>query len=71
MSTRTYSDAVEHLNSLQTNAATLEALRAGKSRMDQLAIPEMVEYLGRIGYTASIHLFGEACLLSLKYISAR
>ncbi|KAH9938593.1 FolC bifunctional protein [Fomitopsis serialis] len=52
MSTRTYSDAVDHLNSLQSNAATLEALRTGKSRMDSLAIPEMVEYLGRIGYTA-------------------
>ncbi|KAH9843865.1 FolC bifunctional protein [Rhodofomes roseus] len=51
MSTRTYSDAVDHLNSLQSNAATLEALRMGKSRMDSLAIPEMVEYLGRIGYT--------------------
>ncbi|KZT71613.1 FolC bifunctional protein [Daedalea quercina L-15889] len=51
MSTRTYNDAVDHLNSLQSNAATLEALRAGKTRMDQLAIPEMVEYLGRIGYT--------------------
>lgn len=50
---RTYSDAVDHLNSLQSNAATLQALRDGKSRMDALAIPEMVEYLGRIGYAAS------------------
>ena len=54
MGTRTYSEAVDHLNSLQSNAATLQALREGKSRMDRLAIPEMVEYLGRIGYSASI-----------------
>ena len=54
MGTRTYSDAVDHLNSLQSNAATLQALREGKSRVDKTAIPEMVEYLGRIGYTVSI-----------------
>jgi Folylpolyglutamate synthase len=51
MSTRTYRDAIEHLNSLQSNAATLEAVRASGGRMSEFAIPEMVEYLGRIGYT--------------------
>ncbi|KAG6830845.1 hypothetical protein H0H92_014497 [Tricholoma furcatifolium] len=52
MSTRTYKDAVEHLNSLQTNAAALEAARAsGSSRLSEFAIPEMLEYLGRIGYS--------------------
>ncbi|KAI0750871.1 FolC bifunctional protein [Daedaleopsis nitida] len=53
MSTRTYRDAVEHLNSLQSNAATLEAVRASGGRLSQFAIPEMVEYLGRIGYSTS------------------
>ncbi|KAG6821585.1 hypothetical protein H0H93_000094 [Arthromyces matolae] len=52
MSTRSYRDAVEHLNSLQSNAAALEAARAsGSTRLSEFAIPEMLEYLGRIGYT--------------------
>ncbi|KAF8974450.1 Mur ligase [Flammula alnicola] len=51
MSTRTYQDAVEHLNSLQSNAATLEAVRASGGRSSAFAIPEMLEYLEIIGYT--------------------
>lgn len=51
MSSYTYSEAVEKLNSLQSNAATLEAVRASGGRLSQFAIPEMLEYLGRIGYT--------------------
>lgn len=54
MSTRTYKDAVDHLNSLQSNAAVLEAVRASGGRLSEFAIPEMLEYLGRIGYTVSI-----------------
>lgn len=53
MSTKSYQDAVEHLNSLQSNAATLEAVRASGGRLSQFAIPEMLEYLERIGYTVS------------------
>ena len=53
MSTRTYQDAVKHLNSLQSNAATLEAVRASGGRLSEFAIPEMIEYLGRVGYTVS------------------
>ncbi|TBU49597.1 FolC bifunctional protein [Dichomitus squalens] len=53
MSTRTYRDAVDHLNSLQSNAATLEAVRASGGRLSEFAIPEMIEYLGRIGYSPS------------------
>ncbi|KAF8165212.1 Mur ligase [Crassisporium funariophilum] len=51
MSTRSYGDAVEHLNSLQSNAAALEAVRASGGRSSEFAIPEMLEYLDRIGYT--------------------
>ena len=54
MANRSYSDAVEHLNSLQTNAATLEAVRASGGKLSELAIPEMLEYLGRIGYSAGV-----------------
>ncbi|KAJ7765018.1 Mur ligase [Mycena maculata] len=50
MSTRTYRDAVDSLNSLQTNAAALEAVRASGGRSSAFAIPEMIEYLGIIGY---------------------
>lgn len=50
MSTLSYRDAVDCLNSLQSNAATLEAVRASGGRLSQFAIPEMLEYLQRIGY---------------------
>ncbi|KAF8205085.1 Mur ligase [Pholiota molesta] len=50
MSTRTYQDAVENLNSLQSNAATLEIVRASGGRSSAFAIPEMLEYLEIIGY---------------------
>ncbi|KAF8591432.1 FolC bifunctional protein [Ramaria rubella] len=51
MATRTYQDAVEKLNSQQTNAATLDAIRASGGRLNDSAIPEMIEYLTRIGHT--------------------
>ena len=51
--TRTYRDAVDLLNSLQSNAATLEAVRASGGRLSEFAIPEMIEYLERIGYSVS------------------
>jgi len=53
MSSRSYQDAIEHLNSLQTNAAVLEAVRASGQggRLSKFAIPEMLEYLERIGYS--------------------
>ena len=54
MSTRSYRDAVDALNSLQTNAAALEALRASGGRSSELAIPEMIEYLQRTGYSVSV-----------------
>ncbi|SPO28116.1 related to tetrahydrofolylpolyglutamate synthase (met6+) [Ustilago trichophora] len=50
---RTYDDAIDALNSLQSNAATIEALRKSGGRLLDFAIPEMVEYLQRIGYTTS------------------
>ncbi|KAH8999222.1 Mur ligase [Lactarius akahatsu] len=50
MSGRSYKDAVDLLNTLQSNAATLEAIKALGGQGNELAIPEMVEYLERIGY---------------------
>ncbi len=50
MSNRSYKDAIDLLNTLQSNAATLDAVKASGGRTNGLAIPEMIEYLGRIGY---------------------
>lgn len=54
MSTRSYQDAVNHLNSLQSNAIVLEAVRASGGRLSDFAIPEMLEFLERIEYTVSV-----------------
>ena len=54
MSSRTYENAVENLNSLQSNAAVLAAHRATGGRAEQFAKPEMIEYLGRIGYAVRL-----------------
>ncbi|KAF9008938.1 Mur ligase [Cyathus striatus] len=51
MATRSYADAIEKLNSLQSNAATLDAVKASGGRLSAFAIPEMLEYLSRIGYS--------------------
>lgn len=47
--TPTYRDAIDALNSLQTNAAVLEAVRAAGSKLNPNAIPEMIDYLRRVG----------------------
>ncbi|KIY49346.1 FolC bifunctional protein [Fistulina hepatica ATCC 64428] len=51
MANRTYSDAVAHLNTLQSNAAALEAARASGRRSNELYM--MVDYLERLGYSTS------------------
>jgi len=50
MSNRSYKDAIDLLNTLQSNALTLNAIRASGGQSNDLAIPEMIEYLERIGY---------------------
>ncbi|OAX44521.1 FolC bifunctional protein [Rhizopogon vinicolor AM-OR11-026] len=44
---RTYKDAIDALNTLQSNAATLEAVRA-TGLLNPNAIPEMIDYLRRV-----------------------
>jgi folylpolyglutamate synthase len=69
MSSRTYRDAIDALNSLQSNAATLEAVRASGGKSSDLAIPEMIEYLRRIGYEVSFNVLRVLmvqCCASLK-----
>ena len=50
MATRSYREAIDCLNSLQSNAAHIEAARAAGNRNTETAIAEMVDYLERIGY---------------------
>jgi folylpolyglutamate synthase len=46
---RTYKDAIDALNTLQTNAAVLEVVRAAGAKLNPNAIPEMIDYLRRVG----------------------
>ena len=70
MSNRSYKDAIDSLNTLQSNAATLGAIKASGGRTNNLAIPEMIEYLERIGYKvrfSSIDKFrGSTCALARR-----
>lgn len=46
----TYSEAITALNTLQSNASVIEAIRRSGGKLNDFAIPEMVEYLERIGW---------------------
>ncbi|KAI9285959.1 Mur ligase [Umbelopsis sp. AD052] len=46
----TYEEAVTKIVGLQTNAAVLDALRKAGPRMNDKSLPEMRDYLRRIGY---------------------
>ena len=50
-------DAVGALNTLQSNFATVDAIRKSGRSMNKNAIPEMIEWCRRIGYEvgASCH----------------
>ncbi len=50
---RTYSGAIEALNSLQSNAATINAIRASGNKQDSVQNDHSIEYLRRIGYEVS------------------
>ncbi|EXF75590.1 folylpolyglutamate synthase [Colletotrichum fioriniae PJ7] len=50
---RTYNDAVDALNTLQTPFAVIEARRKAGIRPDEASIAEMRAYLARVGYSVS------------------
>ncbi|ETN38349.1 uncharacterized protein HMPREF1541_06384 [Cyphellophora europaea CBS 101466] len=50
---RTYGDAVAALNTLQSNFAVIDAIRKSGKKMNEHAIPEMVEWCAKIGYQTS------------------
>lgn len=43
MTTRSYQDAIDHLNTLQTSAADLEAAKAARTCINSNPIPKMIE----------------------------
>ncbi|GAA5856585.1 hypothetical protein JCM8547_005878 [Rhodosporidiobolus lusitaniae] len=49
---RTYAQAVDALNSLQSNAAVIEAIRKSGGKGGDHQLREQVEYMNRIGYSA-------------------
>jgi hypothetical protein len=52
LSSLSHQDAIEKLNTLQSNAVALEAMRkSGQGPKAEFAITEMIEYLDRIGYS--------------------
>ena len=52
-SSRSYSAAIDALNSLQSNAAVIDAIRKSGTTNGEAQMVEGVEYLKRIGYTVS------------------
>ncbi|GAA6056511.1 hypothetical protein JCM3770_006853 [Rhodotorula araucariae] len=48
---RTYAEAVDALNSLQSNAATIEATRKSGGKSGPVQLREQLEYMRRVGYT--------------------
>jgi folylpolyglutamate synthase len=48
---QSYSAAIGLLNSLQTNAAALEVLKAKGPLLNRSSLPEMRDYLTRLGYS--------------------
>lgn len=53
MANKTYNDAINALNSLQSNYANIMAVRESGVRKNEMAILEMVEWTRRIGYTTA------------------
>ncbi|WRT64083.1 uncharacterized protein IL334_001011 [Kwoniella shivajii] len=48
--TKNYAEAISLLNTCQSNAATIEAIRKSGGRMNEYAVSEMHDYLRKIGY---------------------
>lgn len=48
-------DAVTSLNTLQSNFAIVDAIRKSGRKMNDQAIPEMIEWCNKIGYQVCYH----------------
>jgi len=47
---KTYNDAIETLNSLQTNAKVLEQIKKSRGNINKYSLPETIEFLNRLNY---------------------
>lgn len=65
---RSYADAIEALNTLQSNAAVIEAIRKSGGRLNDFAIPEMVEYLTRIGHQVNSQISQTATMRRTNFL---
>lgn len=50
---RTYKEAIQALNTLQSNFATIDAVRKSGINRNSMLMPEMIEWVRRIGYKPS------------------
>lgn len=50
---RTYKDAINALNTLQSNFSTIDAVRKSGINRNSMLMPEMIEWVRRIGYKPS------------------
>lgn len=50
MTRRTYKEAINALNTLQSNFATIDAVRKSGINRNSMLMPEMIEWVRRIGY---------------------
>jgi folylpolyglutamate synthase len=53
MNRRTYKEAINALNTLQSNFATIDAVRKSGINRNSMLMPEMIEWVRRIGYKPS------------------
>ncbi|ORY44671.1 FolC bifunctional protein [Rhizoclosmatium globosum] len=51
LAVRKYEDCVHLLNTTQTNAAVLEAVRKAGNSLNKLSLPEVASFVSKIGYT--------------------
>lgn len=69
MSTKSYQDAINTLNTLQSNAATIAAIRATGILSNESAIAEMNEFVARIGLTVLPFISNRIPLSHLSHLS--
>jgi folylpolyglutamate synthase len=50
-STRSYAQAIDALNGLQSNAAVIDAIRKSGGKGGDVQLKEQLEYMQRIGYS--------------------
>lgn len=48
-----FKEAIDCLNQLQSNAATLQSIQKSGGRLNEVSLPEMREYWSRLGHTVS------------------